>query len=525
MSEQKLINFRKLPFAVLRGLLFLLILIVMVLYLDGALKLKHRDGISAQYYSFPRKTFDVVFLGSSVLKFGVSPMELYGEHGIVSYNLSTGNQSPGMSYYLAKEAIEKDHPKLIVLECGRSFFEEKPKQAPYIHYVTDSMPYYSRNRVGLIMDLAEQEDQMRLLFPLLEYHSRWQEFKEEEAGIHLDKKLYGARVRGHTEECVPFAEPEIIPNYISKSSLDYIMRTIELCRENNTDLLLLSMPILGENSFFDQRGYNYRASVASQLRGIAQQEGVLYADWFGRQEELGLDPETDGCDGEHLNRWGAKKFSSYLGDFLDKHYDLPDRRGTGEKYRAIEKDYERYPVTRMAVSLLSAQSLEDYSGLLAVDAVKEPVQDALILIALGGTAQDEKISEEDDVLLKKIGIKQDLSKWEGHGWIAVIDGGRLVYETAPSEEKSSSADESESGDIVDSYEGSTGKITYRVTSGSMSEAQDKVTDCISFVINGQHYELQENGLQFLVFDKSSGDLMDACCMKRNKHKMRCIHAR
>ena len=550
---------RKVLFCVLRSAAFLLVLAVMLLRLDSALKLLHRDGLNPRYYKFPRNTFDVVFLGSSVLKFSVLPMELYGEYGIASFNLSSGNQSPGMSYYLAKEAIEKDHPDLIVLECGRAFFEEKPKEAPYIHYITDAMPYYSGNRIGLIRDLAEEEDRKTLLLPLIEYHSRWQELTGEDPGLLADELLYGARMSAHTVSAKPFEEPEIIPDYISASSLEYIEKTIELCRENKTSLLLLSMPILGENNFFDQRGYNYRASVAYELGQIAEKEGVLYADFFGKEEELGLDPETDGYDGEHLNRWGAEKFSRQLGKFLCEQYDLPDRRGAGGKYSVIAKDYGQYPVTRMKESLMSARTLQDYSDVLTVDAGQAPVEEALVLMALGGTAQDGKISTEDDALLKRFGITQDLSAWEGHGWIAVLDGGKVIYETASSGDGAAEAfdpagspapsttaktapapsttaktadppgEEGEAGegkeaeprDHTDRYEGRAGKLTFCVTSGKKAE-DGTIKDGLSFVVNGQHYELPENGLQFAVFDKSTGELMDVCRMNRENRTMRCV---
>ena len=77
---------------------------------------KDAEELSPYYYDYPDNTFDVLFLGSSVSKNGVQPVQLWKSNGIASYNLSNGNQSLACSYYLMKDAIRKDHPKLIVLD-------------------------------------------------------------------------------------------------------------------------------------------------------------------------------------------------------------------------------------------------------------------------------------------------------------------------------------------------------------------------------------------------------------------------
>ena len=70
-----------------RGCVFLAVMAGVILILNSGMKLRHRDGMSGSYYSFPKDTFDVVFLGSSIMMYGVQPLEMYGEYGIAAYNL------------------------------------------------------------------------------------------------------------------------------------------------------------------------------------------------------------------------------------------------------------------------------------------------------------------------------------------------------------------------------------------------------------------------------------------------------
>ena len=138
---------------------FLSILTAMVLRLDSALKLVQEYNLCGRYYEYPDDTFDVTFLGSSFPLNAIYPMELYRDFGIASYNLATGNQSIEASYYLARESIEKDHPALIVMDCNMAWTGQETMKTEYIHFITDTMPYLSKNRLEMIRNLAaEGED-------------------------------------------------------------------------------------------------------------------------------------------------------------------------------------------------------------------------------------------------------------------------------------------------------------------------------------------------------------------------------
>lgn len=506
-----------------RGIVFLLVLAAMVLSLDRALKLVQEDNLSPRYFQYPKDTFDVAFLGASLVMYGIYPMELYDEYGMAAYNMSTGNQSLEASYYLAKEVIERDHPALIVLDCSRAWDDEETMEPQYIHYLTDTMPYLDRNRLDMIRALsAEGEDIKPLLFPLLAFHTRWQELTFEDALPQTKGMVYGAKVTGRVEVSEPFREPKITPQAMTGTSRTYIEKTIGLCRESGTSLLLLSMPVIGKNKFFDQHGFNLRASAAAEVAQLAREHGLLHANYLGQVEELGLDLQTDAYDGEHLNRWGAAKFTRALGQFIKEHYEIPDRRGTGGAYGQIEEDLARYPVSRMKDSLRRSLFLRDYAATLRSDACEAPVEDAIVLVALNGSVDDAVLTEEDAALLQGFGLTQDLHAWKGHGYLAVIDGGEVVYESAP-EAHQAEADASASGDFADSFSGTAGKVHYELTSGRLEEETGRIRSGASIVVNGLSYATADRGLHFAVFQRSTGALLDECWLNIYSNALGCTH--
>ena len=64
----------------------------------------------------------VIFLGTSHMRSGVSPIEMYRDNHIVTYNLGTSIQTLEGSYFLAKEAFRTQNPKVIVMDTSSLFF-------------------------------------------------------------------------------------------------------------------------------------------------------------------------------------------------------------------------------------------------------------------------------------------------------------------------------------------------------------------------------------------------------------------
>ena len=328
-----------------RAAVFLFVLALMILGLDKSLKLIQEDNLCPRYYEYPKDTFDVAFLGASLVMYGIYPVEMYDEYGIASYSLTTGNQSIEASYYLAKEVIEKDHPSLIVLDCSFASSDEKKMEPQYIHYITDTMPYLNKNRLDIIRNLAITDDYKPLLFPLIAFHSRWQELTYGDFLPQTKEMVYGAKITGRVNVTAPYDEAKITPGALSEQSRSSIEKIIRLCRENDTGLMLLTMPVPGKNKFFDQDGYNLRVSAAAEVDELAKKNGILHANYVGDKknlEDLGLDLQMDAYDGEHLNRWGAAKFTRTLGKYIKAHFDIPDRRGQGGAYSLIDKDLFPY---------------------------------------------------------------------------------------------------------------------------------------------------------------------------------------
>ena len=115
-----------------RGFLFLCILVIMVYGINRTLTPKYRYSCANPltetyrgFYRMKKDTVDVLFLGSSQTAAGFNPQNLYDSFGIRSYNLGSNHQSLWASYYWLREALGRQSPKVVVLDCYELFLDNR----------------------------------------------------------------------------------------------------------------------------------------------------------------------------------------------------------------------------------------------------------------------------------------------------------------------------------------------------------------------------------------------------------------
>ena len=84
-----------------------------------------------EFYEQEEGTIDVLLIGASDVGRGLSPITLWENYGITSFNLGTSNQSMAFSYYVIKEAIKYQDVKTIVLDMDCAFMKGNAPEGEY----------------------------------------------------------------------------------------------------------------------------------------------------------------------------------------------------------------------------------------------------------------------------------------------------------------------------------------------------------------------------------------------------------
>lgn len=298
---------------------------------------KNADGrITAEYYR-EKTDIDVIFVGSSTVHSGVSPMTLYKEYGISSYTRSNSSQVIALSYYMAEDAVKRNKPKLVVCDVGFIYQDFDFVDEGASRKALDSMRW-SKSKSDAIKELMdESENYIDYVFPILRFHSRWNDLSSEDLKylIYKPSVTYnGQLLRFDTVSPDVDYNPYMLEEgtVAGDENMAYLKKLCELCKNNDIDLLFIKMPMIEGN---------YSRSLDKQVSDFASENGTLYHNFIEDFDEIGL-TKDEFADGHHLNSIGAEKYSKVLGQYIKDNYDIPDVRQDAKIKAVFDKKLDKY---------------------------------------------------------------------------------------------------------------------------------------------------------------------------------------
>ncbi len=297
--------------------LFLLFLAGLFALLSGAdrlLRNKDYSAVQDRFAQYPADTARIVFIGNSHQFNSVSPDLLAEEYGVESFMLATSAQTVPMSYYAAMEAIECQHPETIVFEVSYCANDFRTVTDEMTHCFVDGMPDFSVKR-KVVEDLVDPEERVYFYLPLGLYHGRWKDLDRGDYEITQWTSRGGFlcdTVEENTQ--IPLAGPEEtqpMPEEMER----YMDLLVELCREENVRLVLYVAPFNGLWDNEEERdGLLARQRIFNYVGEYAKERGVEFHNLFYELDRLGLDPQTDWQDRQHLSTSGRQKFTRYMAE-------------------------------------------------------------------------------------------------------------------------------------------------------------------------------------------------------------------
>ncbi len=278
----------------------------------------------AQYYR-EKGNHDVVFIGDCEVYANFSPMEMYRQNGITAYVRGTSQQLIWQSYYILEETLKYETPKAVVYNVNAMRYSEPVSEA-YNRLTIDGMRW-SEQKVNIIRaSMTEEEDFLSYVFPILRYHSRFDELTREDLEYLFkvrDNTFNGHMMNKTVKPVGALPVKRVLPDYqFGDICYEYLEKMTALCKEKGVELILVKAPSL----------YPYwYEEYDAQITEFAQKHGLTYYNFTACVEEIGLDFSTDTYDaGLHLNLAGAVKLSNYFSDILVREHGIEDRRNDPE---------------------------------------------------------------------------------------------------------------------------------------------------------------------------------------------------
>jgi hypothetical protein len=245
---------------------------------------------------------DIAFVGSSHGYRGFDP-RLFSAAGYRSYNLSSTNQSPLNTYFVAKRYLPLLAPRIVVCEIyyptlandGYESYRDLAVNTPW-SWPMFEMALATRHLGAIDYSIA------KALGLTPDEETATQQTIEDETYVE-GGYCETERQRGALSDDEPFVAR------VEPRQLAYLVATTRYATSLGARVVWVTHPLPADHLRLVE---NY-AAVRERITGAAEQAGVVYWDYNDR---LTLDPLTQFSDSHHLNASGVKAFNRALIDDL-----------------------------------------------------------------------------------------------------------------------------------------------------------------------------------------------------------------
>ena len=310
-------------------------LLIFAAGLVGMDRMMRRDDGKIRYDVFfeDQAGFDMLLLGNSHMLDGVYPIELWRDHGIVSFNVGNTGEPIGNTYWTLRLLMEHHKPQVALIDV--SYIDRTESMHTFAHDFLDQLPL-SVEKIRAVYELFPEGKRQEFLFPLTLYHSRWEEYISGKPELYMNVHpcMFGAELRVGRHAPDPYERTQALSAQ-PPAGEPWLRRLIEMCQQEGIEPVLVAIPFPATQE--TQQGIN-------SVQVVADEYGVSFLNLF---DVPGLvDFETDCYDaGSHLNPDGATKVTAYVGCWLAENCELPDRR-TDPDYAHWNAALEEYKKLR-----------------------------------------------------------------------------------------------------------------------------------------------------------------------------------
>ena len=482
----------------------------------------------------PVNSIETVLIGSSVIYHGLSPMEMYEAHGISVWDLGSSYQPTSASYYLLQEAyrLHSETLKTVVFDP----FELTRETNTYMRrLIMDAMKYYDLKFKANIGFTDTITDAAVYTFPLISYHNRWSEISREDfnkdrdyrpylRGYYLDTEKSHFDKYEYSELEVPdyTADPEKEEAHFDKEALVYFKKIIDFCMEKDLKLVIIKTPM----------SMHWGDSEHNAMVKIADDYGLEFYDFNYDPlfTDIGFNYATDLKDTDHMNYYGVRKLTAWLGDYLVNECSAADVRGM-DGYEHLEKELTEYQKRVKDLVALRAENdpakylsralaHDDYTVFISAkdDAASYLTQEQRITFSDLGLPALSVLGSMDSYLAvidPVCGILyEDTEKDPGEGEegepevdnLAVMEqtGVEDLRQSRQSIQSDESEQEQDENDRLLEFEGNLSDGGYYVIKSGGENLGGKA----SCIINDIEYAADGDGLNIILYDNSTGEVVD-----------------
>ena len=295
---------------------------------------------SKGYPKEKKGSLDGVYIGASNVHAFWQPLIGWAEYGIAVYNYSFDAMPAGAVRHLMEAARKRQPDALYMVNLNQFKNSETSEEVvTHLHRILDYMPV-SVERARMIGGLARTynltiAEQLELLFPIIPFHSRWNELKSWAMGGEINdfksSRSKAIFLTGRKDLSAKYTiDDERLP--LEKSVTSELEQLLDYADATGARVLFIKAP---------QAMTANRQRYLNTLEDLVLARGYPCLDLHEQIESTGIDPCWDFYNESHTNVHGSVKYTRCLAEYLIENYGFADKRGQSgwESWSEAQKRY------------------------------------------------------------------------------------------------------------------------------------------------------------------------------------------
>lgn len=276
------------------------------------------------------KELDMVYIGASSASRYWQPLKAWQDAGFTSYIYGAGGLEAEAIITCIKEVRKTQDPALFLIDAKPFQYYTNKGREPELRHLTDSLDISSVERYKLLhkyfqnRKFPENTDFLSYYLDIAKYHTNDENLSAELPWQYIRNSGVRSPYKGFefVDKYQYFEEPkdrqQVQRAELPETARDALIELLDYITDEKLNVLFIVSPNI--ITYADYATYNTVGDIVSSY-------GIPFLNTNDHYSEIGLDFGKDFYDWNHVNIFGAEKFTEYLEKYICEHYSLPDHRG------------------------------------------------------------------------------------------------------------------------------------------------------------------------------------------------------
>lgn len=298
----------------------------------------------------PANSIDVLLIGSSSAYTSFASGYAYEKYGFTSYPYTIAGATCTMWKPALQDALRTQDPKLVVIDVFGGGYPSDQVKTRYSQACTVmTYSHLSKEKVETAKELSASikgTSTLSYIFPFFRYHYRvpsnlrhlGARITLERSGPSPLKGLHSITLskKFRKTDAASFSDASVSLD----SDTELILRNfMHYCKSRNIKVLFVKYPVVLLKKYHEDMRVNLRTN---RVLEIADEYGFNTLNLQKHFYDIGLDEKTDFYNHEHVNIYGQKKITAYLGDYIQNTLHIPPSELSGDLKKAWDESVVYY---------------------------------------------------------------------------------------------------------------------------------------------------------------------------------------